>query len=166
MRHPGSSGCQDGKGHPVICGAIATYWLVPAHSDQLIFDIGMCCLPEVSCLLSHFLNIKYVPFFVKIHFLGVKKLMRKRVWYFPKSVTVWPLYRSILAANLLSSEFHPQWGWAELKKSRVCACTDCSGQASFVSLSLDLWPSGSSGHLSDAFGYQMVSLSPSPSLNF
>lgn len=70
VRQPCSSGGGCENGHLVVCGAVATFWLVSPQPGRLSFDNSLCCLPDVSCLLSHVLNIKYVPFLYKNTFLG------------------------------------------------------------------------------------------------
>ena len=91
------------NGHVLICGAIATYWLVPPHPDQLIFNIGTCSV-FLRFFLTSFPSSKYkicaLFVFVEIHFWGMKKPMRILVWYFPKRVSVWHVY-NVFVASLL-----------------------------------------------------------------
>lgn len=142
------SGCPE-KGHLVICGAIATYWF---HLTQTSLSLLLACVLSSWSFLSRFPLSKYkiCAFYVKTHF--IKKLMRKQVWYFPKSFTVWHLYSSIFVASLLRVWSSSSSGAGQREESCFCTCIACSGWASFVSLSLGLWPQKPGGHLSSACG--------------
>lgn len=87
----------------------------------------------------------------------MKKLMRKWLWYFPKSVTLWHLSSGIFAAHFLKVWSSSRSGAGQSWKSHSSVlCRLHSDWASFVSLRFALWPYKSSGHLSSAFGYQRV----------
>lgn len=76
-----------------------------------------------------------------------KKTDEKTSSIFSQSFTVWHLYSTIFVANLLRVWSSSSSGAWRREKSCFYTCIACSGWASFVSLSLRLWPQRPYGHL-------------------
>lgn len=86
--------------------------------------------------------------------------MRKRVWYFPKHVTVWQACGSISVASLLRVWNSSSGGPGTVGKATFLSSRGLLWFGVTCLPLLSLWPRRSSGHLSDAFGSQIVPRSP------